>query len=75
MLSQEGFIETPEKSGFIPFLLDNSDPLLQKTLLPGDFEAIRWSLYSAGIRQCPPCLFNQFRAEESIGTTFRLLRA
>ena len=62
MLSKEGFIETPEKSGFIPFLLDNSDPLLQNTLLPDDFEAIRRSLYSAAIRQrsffVPVCSIN-----------------
>ena len=51
MLSKEGFIETPRTSGFIPFLLDNSNVLLQNTLLPGDFEAVRRSLYSAAIHQ------------------------
>ena len=51
MLAKKGLIETAEKSSFIPFLLDNSDILLQNALLPDDFEAIRRSLYSAAIRQ------------------------
>ena len=67
LLSKAGFIEKPDTLGFIPFLLNNANPLLQHTALDDDFDSIRRSLYSAIISQrLPPLTIDQQKVLEHL---------
>ena len=46
LLSNRNFAKMPKDTGFLAFVLDNSDPALQRGMSVRDFEALRRSIYS-----------------------------